>query len=74
MRTINRFRFQTVTTDRSETGVEQVSARRPNPHLISEGVVASYLHDISQRHRRPDIAAKRSRRHAPAQRPPSVVC
>ncbi len=74
MRTTNRSRFQGVTTDRSEPGVEQVSARRPNPHLISEAVVASYLHDISQRHRRPDTAAQRSRRHAPAQQTPMVAC
>ena len=41
-------------------------SRRPNARLISEGVVASYIHDISQRHRdgvrghsaRRDIAAR----------------
>lgn len=40
--------------------------RRPNARLISEGVVASYIHDISQRHSdgvrghsaRRDIAAR----------------
>jgi hypothetical protein len=25
---------------------------RPNARLVSDGVIASYLHDISQRHRR----------------------
>ena len=73
MRTINRPHFQTVTADRGELRAEQVSARRPNPHLISEAVVASYLHDISQRHR-PDIAAWRNRRHAPAPQPPVMAC
>jgi hypothetical protein len=29
-----------------------VSARRSSPELIYDGVVASYLHDISQRRRR----------------------
>ncbi len=27
-------------------------ARRPSPQLISDGVVASYIHEISDRHRR----------------------
>jgi hypothetical protein len=27
-------------------------ARRPSPQLISDGVVASYIHQISDRHRR----------------------
>jgi hypothetical protein len=27
------------------------SSRRPSTRLVSEAVVASYLHDISQRHR-----------------------
>ena len=60
MRTSNLPRFQTVTTDRGESRADDGSARRPNPHLISEAVVASYLHDISQRHR-PDIATQRNR-------------
>ena len=29
-------------------------ARRPSPQLISDGVVASYIHEISDRHRRRD--------------------
>ena len=29
------------------------SPRRPSTQLISDAVVASYIHDISQRHRRP---------------------
>ena len=31
-------------------GTEQ-SGRRPSVRLVSEAVVASYIHDISQRHR-----------------------
>ncbi|HEY1590840.1 MAG TPA: hypothetical protein VGF81_03550 [Solirubrobacteraceae bacterium] len=27
------------------------AARRPSPQLISDGVVASYIHEISDRHR-----------------------
>jgi hypothetical protein len=30
-------------------------ARRPSPQLISDGVVASYIHEISDRHRRRDV-------------------
>jgi len=30
----------------------RVRARRPSPQLISDGVVASYIHEISDRHRR----------------------
>jgi hypothetical protein len=29
------------------------TTRRPSPQLISDGVVASYIHDISARHRPP---------------------
>jgi hypothetical protein len=29
-------------------------ARRPSPQLISDGVTASYIHEISDRHRRRD--------------------
>ena len=28
--------------------------RRPSPQLISDGVIASYIHEISDRHRRRD--------------------
>ena len=31
------------------------SARRPSPQLISDGVVASYIHQISDRHRRRNV-------------------
>ena len=33
------------------------SARRPSIQLISDAVVAGYLHDISQRHRNGDSAS-----------------
>jgi hypothetical protein len=73
MKTIDRLRFQTATRDGREPKAEQASRRRPNPHLISEAVVASYLHDISQRHR-PDGAAQRNRRHSPSQRTSVLAC
>jgi hypothetical protein len=75
MRTINRPRFQTATTDRArrpEPRADRESARRANPHLISEAIVASYLHDISQRHR-PAIAAETNRAHADAHPTPEVA-
>lgn len=42
--------------------------RRPSVELISEGVVAGYLHDISDRHRNGASAAEHEFR-APADRP-----
>ena len=44
----------TTTTDgigRRSPRTEHVGARRLSPRLISDGVIASYLHDISQRRR-----------------------
>ena len=39
------------------------SGRRPSTRLISEAVVASYLHDISERHREvADASGARARR------------
>jgi hypothetical protein len=43
------------------------SSRRRNARLISDGVVASYIHDISQRHRYPDEI------HGPALEPPMAA-
>jgi hypothetical protein len=37
--------------DRRSAHTPSRSPRRPSTRLISEAVVASYLHDISQRHR-----------------------
>jgi hypothetical protein len=37
--------------DRRSAHAPLRSGRRPSTRLISEAVVASYLHDISQRHR-----------------------
>jgi hypothetical protein len=45
----------TTTTDgigRRSPRTEHGGARRLSPRLISDGVIASYLHDISQRRRR----------------------
>jgi hypothetical protein len=36
----------------------QHNNRRPSVRLISDGVVASYIHDISQRHRNAHHAAE----------------
>jgi hypothetical protein len=52
---LNRSRPHTTTTDRTGRRApvrEHGSARRLSPRLISDAVVASYLHDISQRRRR----------------------
>jgi hypothetical protein len=52
---LNPSRPHTTTTDptrRRAPGTQHVSARRLSPRLISDAVVASYLHDISQRRRR----------------------
>lgn len=52
---LNRSRPNITQTDRSANptpGTGRASARRLSPRLISDAVVAGYLHDISQRHRR----------------------
>ena len=75
MRTIHRSRFQFATTDasgRRGPRREQESARRGNPRRISEAVVASYLHDISQRHR-PVVAAQTNRPHTASEPTPEVA-
>jgi hypothetical protein len=41
------------TTSSGSSWAEVESARRRNARLVSDGVVASYIHDISQRHRHP---------------------
>lgn len=54
MTTINRHSARHTTMD--ATGSRRraaTSARRPSPGLILDAVVASYIHEISQRHRRP---------------------
>jgi hypothetical protein len=38
-------------TRRRALDTPQHNGRRPSVRLISDGVVASYIHDISQRHR-----------------------
>jgi hypothetical protein len=51
---LNRSRTHTTTTDRTRRdvpGTQHASARRPSARLIYDAVVASYLHDISQRRR-----------------------
>jgi hypothetical protein len=40
-----------VRADRRSPHVPLRSGHRPSTRLVSEAVVASYLHDISQRHR-----------------------
>jgi hypothetical protein len=55
MSTLNRSRPGTTTTDgigRRSPSTDHASARRLSPRLSSGAVVAGYLHDISQRHRR----------------------
>jgi hypothetical protein len=64
----NTDRFPTRTTALSRAGrrslhTELESRRRPSTRLISEAVVASYIHDISQRHRS-EASDARSRRPA----------
>ena len=51
MTQINHARAHSITAARRARRAAPKSGRRPNSRLISEGVVASYLHDISQRHR-----------------------
>jgi hypothetical protein len=38
------------------------TGRRPSAQLISDAVVASYIHDISQRHRRSETGSCRESR------------
>jgi hypothetical protein len=52
---LNVSRPHTTTTGRTvrrAPGTQHMSARRLSPRLISDAVIASYLHDISQRRRR----------------------
>jgi hypothetical protein len=53
------------------------SARRPSARLISEAVVASYIHDISERHRRAETAGQREslelRRPTHGRRDPAAI-
>jgi hypothetical protein len=53
-----------------ETG-RQLSQTRDALVLITDAVVASYLHDISQRHRRSLIAMRQGPGHIPG--PPGVM-
>ena len=65
---VSRPTAQTTTSNRDGRRSEHASLqsdRRPNIRLISDGVVAGYIHDISQRHRDGVHAAEpRSRRPA----------
>ena len=45
-------------TGRRSPKTQHAFARRLSPRLISDAVVAGYLHDISRRHRRSGAAAK----------------
>ena len=52
---LNPSRPHTTMTDdagRRSARTQHASERRPSPRLISDAVIANYLHDISQRHRR----------------------
>jgi hypothetical protein len=54
MRILNRSRQYATTSDRAgrnPSGPDRRSSRRASPRLIADAVIASYLHDISQRHR-----------------------
>jgi hypothetical protein len=60
---VSRTRYRTHTTTEGRTGrrsptTEQVAARRLSSRMISDAVVAGYLHDISQRRRRSALAPK----------------
>jgi hypothetical protein len=41
---------------------DRLAARRPSPQLIADAVTASYIHNISQNHRRPRLTDGRRRR------------
>jgi predicted Zn-dependent protease len=56
-----------LTTANGSRWADVESSRRRNARLISDGVVASYIHDISQRHRYPDEI------HGPALEPPMAA-
>jgi hypothetical protein len=45
---------------RSSRHINLGSARRPTEQLVSDGVVAGYIHDISRRHGRPRRVSDRS--------------
>jgi len=52
------------------------SGRRPSPQLISDGVVAGYIHEISERHRgRVRLTTRPRKLTRPSRRParPRVV-
>jgi hypothetical protein len=55
MRNINRTRPPNTSEGTSRRG-ELRAAHRPSAQLISEAVIASYIHEISTRHRRPPRA------------------
>jgi hypothetical protein len=58
MTSIIRTRPHTPAARRSAPGPDRARGRplgRPSAELISDGVVAGYLHDISQRHRGPSL-------------------
>jgi hypothetical protein len=62
----DRFPYHTTASSRGERRSPHADLeprRRPSTRLISEAVVASYIHDISQRHR-PRASEARSRRPA----------
>jgi hypothetical protein len=48
------------------------SPRRPSAQLVSDGVVAAYIHDISTRHGRPRPARRLERRAGADQRSSSL--
>jgi hypothetical protein len=57
-----------IRAERRPSHAAPASGRRPSARLISEAVVASYLHDISQRHRdgihASDARSRRPSHHA----------
>ncbi len=62
MRNHNRPRPHTTTTNRTHRRAPKAhhgSVRQPRAELISEAVVASYIHHISQRHRRNSLEVSR---------------
>jgi hypothetical protein len=58
MNKTNRFRMHNRTANRRASHrAAPTRARRPSDELIADAVVASYIHDISRRHREGTVTA-----------------
>ena len=71
MRTLNRPRFHATAanqTRRRSPRTEPRPTRRASMQLISDGVLAGYIHDISQRHRRSFTPVRQVAGHIPGPR------